>query len=44
MITIAETIIDERTVVIKMLDTLVTERTVKRCLRLDNLTVGAKVV
>ena len=44
MITIAQAIIDEWTMVIKMLDTLMTERAVKRCLRLDNLTVGAKVV
>ena len=44
MITIAETIIDEWTVMVKMLDTLMTERAVKRCFGLNYLTVGAKVV
>ena len=39
MITIAEAIIDEGTMMIKMLDTLVTERAVERCFRLNDLAV-----
>ena len=39
MITIAEAIIDEGTMMIKMLDTLVAERAVERCFRLNDLAV-----
>ena len=44
MISVAETVVDERAVVIMVLDTLATYSAMEGCFRLDYFTVRAKVV
>ena len=44
MVSNAQAVVDERTVVVKPFDTLVANRAMERSLRLDDFTVGTHIV